>query len=357
MANAVVRHLLAMRSVAARSSAPRAEPSSLLPAACGLTAVHAAAFAIVGPDPAHSFSASWANVTLHGRPWTLLTSQLQHSSAGHVLAYGATLMASAAALQGQMHPVGFVGCVLASGTAAAVASVTRTVLVHAPPDALPILLGGPPRRPPSVAPPTPTLAAADELSAREPAAGGECDADVFDAPLDAPSAADEGWRDGAAARARLRIRLLRAGPTRAVRDFHEFVNEVDAQLRLGVVDGVDRRREVPLLVERYRPYKRWMEESVRGSPAVASASALGAVGSLLVHATARRLGPSALAALGASAVGLLASDLGRRWPSSRSGPKEEGQGDEDWEWVAVHGVGWATGMGLGLVGLLVGPRF
>ena len=119
--------------------------SGLPTAAAGLSAVHAANYIVVGPND-DSFTATWANVMLHGRWWTLVTSQLHHTSFGHMLGCGATLVASAVLLQGRMRPMGYLGCVLASGTSGAAASVVHSVLAHAPSDALPILYGGPPRR-------------------------------------------------------------------------------------------------------------------------------------------------------------------------------------------------------------------
>jgi len=136
------------------------------------------------------------------------------------------------------------------------------------------------------------------------------------------------------------------------------VNEVDAQLRLGVIDGVDMRHEVPLLVARYRPYRRWMEESVRGSPAVATASALGAVGALLAHSTVlnaagpRRLGSSsAAAAVSMAAAGLVGPALlGQRLEM------EDPKADLARHTAVVHSCGCATGVVLAAVGWLVRHR-
>lgn len=275
-----LRHLTVARTLSARAAPlPHGEQpllsadSGLVQAAAALTAAHAAVS--LGLDP-HSlethFAASWANVMMHGRFWTVLTSQLQDASLLHTLLCGVAFVGGAVRLRAHgaaMHPLGLVGLALASGASGATASVAHSVLAHAPPDALPVLFGRPPAE-----------------AAPHPGAVGD---------------GREEWRAGMEARAQLRRSKFVAGPTAAVRDFHEYVFERDAQLRLGVVGGADLRKDIPRLVALYKPYKAWMEESVRASPAVGTAAALGVVGGVC---TAAALAPAAPLAVGASAVAL-----------------------------------------------------
>ena len=341
-----LRHLTIARTLSARAAPlPAGEQladSGLLQAGTALTAAHAAVS--LGLDP-HSlethFAASWANVMMHDRYWTILTSQLQDASLLHTLLCGVAFAGGAVRLRAHgatMHPLGLVGLALASGASGAAASVAHSVLAHGPPDALPLLFG----RPPAEAAPHPGSVGKGK----------------------------EEWRAGMEARAQLRRSKFTAGPTAAVRDFHEYVFERDAQLRLGVVGGADLRKDIPTLVALYRPYKAWMEESVRASPTVGTASAIGVVGGVC---TAAALSPATTPAAGASAllgtaaygvalsVGTVALHPGRtvvrRVDDSGEkhgiAPSNSVAGADATERGAVLGAGLATGVLLSLAGTLL----
>jgi len=161
-----------------------------------------------------------------------------------------------------------------------------------------------------------------------------------DSRPDANDEPEDGWRDAYAARAALRRKLFRVGPTERVRDFHEYVAERDAQYRLGVVDGVDIRADVPRLVELYRPYKRWMVESVRGASDGASAAALGATAMLLLNRSSCAL--SVLVSV--ASAGVVAGPLVRR-----AGWRDPG--------AVTAEAGWCTGVVLSAIGLVARRRW
>jgi hypothetical protein len=196
-----------------------------------------------------------------------------------------------------------------------------------------------------------------------------------DSRPDANDEPEDGWRDAYAARAALRRKLFRVGPTERVRDFHEYVAERDAQYRLGVVDGVDIRADVPRLVELCesrsglepvwsptpprahrarrlqtthvfaaiaadRPYKRWMVESVRGASDGASAAALGATAMLLLNRSSCAL--SVLVSV--ASAGVVAGPLVRR-----AGWRDPG--------AVTAEAGWCTGVVLSAIGLVARRRW
>ncbi len=283
-----LRHLAAIRVVSHASGIARATVAQgHLLAAGGLALAHAGAstYRAVSGDQLDPLCASWANVFQHGRLQTLLLSQVLHESIGHLAACSLSFGVSAAFLGAARActPASFLCGTILSGTAGACAGLASGALAHAPAEALPILLGrGEQPVPPRAARPD----AADGVLVEEP------------------------YADAYAARAALRRKLDRVGPTARVRDFHEYLAERDAQLRLGVIDGVDRRADIPTLVTLYRPYKRWMEWSVTSATPNGSgaAAALGSAAVLLVRAW--RSAGSAGAAIASAGVVAAATGTG-----------------------------------------------